>query len=120
MSVDALVDRFEDAATREYATRFVDSDQPSMSLYNRISDEVFRIADELKRRDASSRLLPFLDSQNIIVRAEAARATHFIAPARAEAVMEAIVARRDAQEWGSAPETLKQWRESARVADADG
>ncbi len=74
MSDDALVARFEDAAIREYATRFLESVQESqdMTERNRILDEIWDIMRELKARDALGQLVPLLASPNITVRREAA------------------------------------------------
>src|SRR5579863_6565932 len=73
MSDDALVERFEDAATREYAAHFLDyvGDARDMAIVNRIQREVWAIADELKSRAAAMKLLPYLDHRFITVRREA-------------------------------------------------
>jgi len=111
-----LVKRFEDAATREYATRFVTKDDPSdMTLYNRIHGEVLALMREFKRRNELAQLLPLLDSQNITVRAEAARATLTVAPERASAVLEAIVAGDDRWERIRAADSLENWRKGETV-----
>jgi hypothetical protein len=112
----ALVERFEDAATREYAERFVDKDDPTdMSLHNRIVREVIDVRNELIRRNALASLLPLLDSPNITVRADAAWATLPVAPERAGAVLEAVVASKDPYVAPSAAETLRRWREKPPV-----
>jgi hypothetical protein len=117
MSIDALVERFEDAATREYATRFVSKgDSPQdIELYNRISGEVTDIMRELKRRDALARLLLLLDSPNITVRKEAAIATLTVDPKRSGAVLEAVVASRDTYELGDASLALSRFRGGTSV-----
>jgi hypothetical protein len=117
MSTDALVTYFEDAATREYATRFVRSaERPrDMSLFNRIRDEVIDVMRELKRRDALEALLPLLDCPIITVRAEAAKATLTIAPERASAVLEAVIASDDQLELLDASFSLDDWREGRTV-----
>ena len=117
MSIDALVERFDDAATREYATRFVSKgDSPQdIELYNRVLGEVTDIMRELKRRDALARLLPLLDSPNITVRKEAAIATLTVDPKRAGAVLEAVVASRDTYELGDASLALSRFRAGTSV-----
>jgi hypothetical protein len=108
----ALVERFEDAAKREFAARFVRRESPTdMSLHNRIVGEVIDVRNELIRRNALASLVPLLDSSNITVRAEAARATLPVAPDRASAALEAVVARKDQYVAPSAAETLRRWRE---------
>ena len=116
-----LAEAFEDAASREYAARFVHEDDPTdMTLHNRIVGEVIDIRKELVRRKALASLLPLLDSPNITVRAEAARATLPVAPERANAVLEAVVASGDQHELLAAAETLLRWRErtDGHVEDA--
>jgi HEAT repeat protein len=117
MSDDALVERFEDAATREYATRFVSAGgQPQdIDLCNRIVGEVIDIMREFKRREALARLLPLLESDIITVRAEAARATLTVDPARASKVLEAVVARNDTYELGRASRALALFRQGKIV-----
>jgi hypothetical protein len=110
-SIDALVISFEDAATREYACRFVDKEDPSdMTLVNRIGEEAWGIVEEFKRRDALAALLPLLDSPIITMRAEAARATLAIAPDRATAVLQAIADGNDKWERFWAARSLDNWR----------
>jgi hypothetical protein len=112
MSDDALVERFEDAATREYATHFIDyaSDRRDMAILNRIMDEVWAVIQELKARGAAARLLPFLDHRFNTVRREAADACLSVEPDRAQAVLEAIVAGSDLWESSHAATTLDKWR----------
>jgi len=115
MTVDALVQRFEDSATREFAVRFVPAEPTDMTLHNRIAGEVADICRELKRRDALAKLLPFLESSNDTVRAEAARGTLIIAPERASAVLEQIVETKDSHEILRAAETLRRWRDGKTI-----
>ena len=82
-----------------------------------ISDEVFDIAVELKRRNASFGLLSLLESPNITVRTEAARAVFAVAPELASTVLEAVVASGDSYESAGAAATLKWWREGTRIAE---
>ncbi|HLW92224.1 MAG TPA: DUF2019 domain-containing protein [Roseiarcus sp.] len=112
MSDDALVERFEDAATREYAAHFLDyvGDARDMAIVNRIQREVWAIADELKSRAAAMKLLPYLDHRFITVRREAATACLSGAPDRAQAVLETIVASHDLWERSRAWDALDHWR----------
>jgi HEAT repeat protein len=108
MSIDALVERFEDAATREYATRFVPAGNRPLTdeLRNRIISGLVDIMREFKRHDALARLLPFLESDNITVRSKVARATITIAPERATKVLEAVITSGDPYELGAAHRAL--------------
>jgi Domain of unknown function (DUF2019) len=112
-STAALAERFEDAAMREYAERFVPKDDPTdVSLHNCIVDEIIDVRNELIRRNEVASVLPLLDSPNIAVRTEAARATLPVAPERASAVLEAVVASKDQfLLCAGAAETLQRWRE---------
>jgi HEAT repeat protein len=113
MLTDALVERFVDAATREYWTRFAGDGEDSpldLELRNRIVGELIDIIVEVKRRGALARLLPFLESDNITVRAEAARATITIDPDRATKVLEAVIASGDSYELGAASRALENFR----------
>jgi hypothetical protein len=111
LSTDMLVNLFEDAAMREYAARFVSREDPTdMSLHNRIVDEIIDVRNELIPRRALALLLPLLDSPNITVRTQAARAASPIAPERASAVLEAVVASNDQYLLLGAAETLRRWR----------
>ena len=116
MSTEALVAQFEDAAWREYGTRFVANDDPTdMTLYNRIVGEILDIMRELKRRDALAALLPLLNSGNITVRKEAAIATLTVSPQRASATLDAIVASKNRRELLSAASALDRWRDGKTV-----
>jgi HEAT repeat protein len=113
MPTDALVERFEDAARREYWARFAGDGKGSslnLDLRNRIVGELGSIVVEFKRRDALARLRPFTESDNITVRAEAARATITIDPDRATKVLEAVIASGDSYELGAASRALENFR----------
>ena len=112
MSDDALVEHFEDAATREYAAHFIDyvGSTRDMAILNRTMTEVWTIRDELKARGASKRLVPLLDHRFITVRREAAAACLSVAPDQAEPVLEAIKAGHDMWERSRAWQTLDDWR----------
>jgi HEAT repeat protein len=112
MSVDQLIDRFEDAAIRKYATRFLaPEDAPcDVELSNRITCEIIDLVLELKSRKAVDRLLPFLDHPNITVRSHAATYCRAIATDRAVSILEAIAASHDPNEAGDAAYILDRWR----------
>jgi Domain of unknown function (DUF2019) len=97
MSDDALIERFEDAATRKYAIRFLDiiGIKGDMALSNRISDELRAIVGEVKARDALARLAPLMDHRLITVRHRAARACLGIEPERAAAIIASVKASKD-------------------------
>jgi len=123
MSTDALVQRFVDAATREYWTRFAGDGKGSslnLDLRNRIVGELGSIVVEFKRRDALARLRPFTESDNITVRAEAARATITIDPERAVKVLEAVIASNDSYELGAAWRALENFQAGKPVVGGVG
>ena len=113
MSDDALVARFEDAATREYGVRFLERDDDSptdMTHYNRIVEEVWRLMIELKSRGALGRLVPLLASPNITVRREAATACLCVAEQDSIAVLEAAIADGRYDDSVPAMDALENWR----------
>ena len=112
MSTDQLVERFQDAGMREYATQFLgDGDEPwDVGLRNRIITETSELVRELKSRNAVAGLLPFIDHPNITVRRKAATHCLALAPERAVPTLEAIVATKDSFELGAASWTLDRWR----------
>jgi len=117
MSDDALVARFEDAATREYATRFLESveDSQDMTERNRIVGEVWDIMRELKARDALGRLLPLLASPNVTVRREAATACLRVAEQDSILVLEEVAANGGFDDGIPAREALDSWRKNGLV-----
>jgi hypothetical protein len=117
MPDDALVARFEDAATREYATRFLDcdEDQNDIDTRNRILGEVWDIMRELKARGLLGRLLPLLDSANVTVRREAATACLRVAEEKAVAVLEDIGANEGVDDKYTARDALIHWRKNGMV-----
>jgi hypothetical protein len=120
-STASLAERFEDAAMRQYAERFVPKGDPTdMSLHNRIVGEIIKIRNELIRRNEVASLLPLLDSPNIVVRVQAARATLPVDPERASAVLEAVVASKDYYPLLAADETLRRWRERSAGSAREG
>lgn len=117
MSSPALVERFEDAAMREYATRFLNCiDEPAdMALRNDIVSKVFDIMRELKSRGQLALLIPLLESANVTVRREAAIACLKVEPDRATAALEWIALNGDQLEPVKAKETLERWRRGAGI-----
>ncbi len=117
MSDDALVARFEDAATREHATQFLDciDDPKDMAVRNSIRSEVWDIMRELKARDALGRLLPLLASPNMTVRREAATACLRVAEQKAIAVLEVVAAQGKLDDQIPAQDALEGWRKKGRA-----
>ncbi len=115
ISDDALVARFEDAAAREYATRFLDcdEDQDDIDTRNRILGEVWDVIRELKARGLLGRLLPLLESANVTVRREAAIACRRVAEEKAVAVLEDIGVNGGANDKYAARDALNHWRENS-------
>jgi HEAT repeat protein len=115
MSDDALVARFEDAATREYATRFLERDEDSpgdMTERNRIVSEVWKAMIELKARGALGRLVPLLTSPNITVRREAATACLYVAEQASIAVLEEVAVSGKYHDSVHAEDALDSWRKN--------
>jgi HEAT repeat protein len=112
MGDDALVARFEDAATREFATRFLDcvDDQNDIDTRNRVLGEVWDVMRELKARGLLGRLLPLLESSNVTVRREAATACLRVAEEKAIAVLEAVAADGGVNDMYAARDALEGWR----------
>lgn len=117
MSDDALVTRFEDAAIREYATRFLESVQESqdMTERNRILDEIWDIMRELKARGALGQLVPLLASPNMTVRREAATACLRVAEQKSIATLEEIAANGSFDDSVPAKDALDDWRKKGSV-----
>jgi Domain of unknown function (DUF2019) len=117
MSEDALVARFEDAATREYATRFLESVQEfqDMTERNRILVELWNLMRELKGRDALGLLLPLLAHANVTVRREAATACLRVAEQASIAALEKIIATAGYDDSVPAQDALESWREKGRA-----
>jgi hypothetical protein len=118
MSVDALVARFEDAATREYATRFLESvlESQDMTVPNRISNEIWELTKALQRRDAIGRLLPLLESANITVRRRAATACLPVAAQKSVAALKEVAANGSYEDSVPAKDTLDNWRKTGLAA----
>jgi hypothetical protein len=119
MADDALVARFEDAATRESATQFLDSvdSQEDLATSNRISDELVDVMREVKSRGALPKLLPLLASANMAVRRRAAQGCLRIAQDKAVAALESVVASGSFDDRLAAGDTLEHWRNGKCLVD---
>ncbi len=86
--------RFEDAATRRGATRFLDyvENPREMNAHNRLVGEVTDILREIKSRSLLERLLPYLSSPDLSVRHRAAQGCLRIAEQQAVTALEAVAA----------------------------
>ncbi|MGD0187937.1 MAG: DUF2019 domain-containing protein [Roseiarcus sp.] len=119
MPDDGLVARFEDAATRQYATQFLDRvDNPEdMATHNRISGEVVDVMKELKSRGALARLLPLLANPNMTVRRRAAQGCLRLAQDKAVAALDSVVASGSFHDRVAASDTLDHWRKGKCLVD---
>jgi len=117
LSDDALVARFEDAATREFATRLLtpEDEQETIDLRNVILGEVWDVMRALKARGLLAQLLPLLDSANVTVRREAAVACLRVAEEKALAALEDIAAHAGWDDKFEAVGALTAWRENGLV-----
>ena len=104
LSDDELVARFKELGEREDATRFLDciGDAKDMDIRNEIVGQTLDAMRALKARGLLERLLPLLDSDKVAVRFEAALACMRIAPEKATAVLERIVASQNPDYLGQA------------------
>ena len=116
---DGLIARFEDAAERLTACRFIDwrDDEGDKSVRNAIIAEQTEIGAEIRRRGMLARLLPFLDGAEPSARLFAALGCLRIAAAKAVATLEQIGARGDLDDRAVALDNLARWRERYCVAD---
>lgn len=92
MTIDQLVERFEDACMRRYGASFLhDPDDenggPDIETKNRLVTEIAKVVAEIKARDALPRLIPFMESAVGSVRYNAAAYCLPIATERALAVL---------------------------------
>ena len=117
LSDDELVARFEELGEREDATQFLDciGDSKDMDIRNAIVHQTLDAMRALKARGLLERLLPLLDSDKVAVRYEAALACMRIAPEKATAALEAIVASQNPDYLGQAGDALNRWRANNRV-----
>lgn len=120
MSVDQLVERFEDACLRiRDADRFLSDDEGmrDIATHNRLIAEVGDVALELEARKALSALLPLLDHPVAAVRLHAAYPCRQFAPERARAVVDEIAAdRTDPLRALEAGLTRRRWDQGAPSA----
>ncbi|MGO4870175.1 MAG: DUF2019 domain-containing protein [Roseiarcus sp.] len=119
MPDDALVARFEDAATREYATQFLDcKEEPEdMATHNRIAGEIVDVMKELKSRGALAKLLPLVANPNMSVRRRAAQGCLRIAEEKAVAALDSVVASGSFDDRLAAGDTLDHWRKGKCLVD---
>ena len=119
MSDDALLARFDDAAQRLTACRFINwrDNGKDMATRNAIIRELTDIGREIKRRDMLARLLPFLDSPHASARFTAAEGCLRIAPERAVATLEALADKADADTRAAAGWALQRWRRGECYVD---
>jgi len=119
MGDDELLARFEDAAERQTACRFLDwtHDEQDMATRNAIIEDLARILGEMKRRGALAKLLPFLNSTTPIARFRAAQGCLRIAPERAVATLEAIAATGSLDDRIAAANSLDRWRKGESLID---
>jgi hypothetical protein len=122
MSVDELVQRFEESTIKLYATsEFMSDDNglPDTKNYNRVMGEIGDAANELRARQAVEALLPLLEHANSVTRRVAAANCLPIASSQAILVLEAIAEHgKFGQERFSAWWTLDQWRKKQGAPQA--
>jgi hypothetical protein len=119
MSNDALIERFEDAATREGGSHLLDPiDEPEdQETCSRLNGELLDIMRELKVRGLIGKLTPLLDSTNSAVRFRAGQACLRSAEKKAVEALESVVANGDFEEAVAARETLDGWRKEECLVD---
>ncbi len=112
MDDDALIARFEDAAERLTACRFIDwrDDENDAEARNAIIVEQAEIGAEIRRRGMLARLLPFLDGAEPSARLFAALGCLRIAAAKAAATLEEIGADSNLDDRAVALDNLDRWR----------
>ncbi len=86
-----------------------------MDIRNEIVGQALDAMRALKARGLLERLLPLLDSDKVAMRYEAALACVRIAPEKATAVLEKIVASQNPDYLGQAQQALNRWRTNKRV-----
>ena len=119
MDDDALMARFEDAAERLTACRFIDwrDDEKDATARNAIIAEQTEIGAEIRRRGMLARLLPFLDDAEPSARLFAALGCLRIAAAKATATLEEIGADNDLDGRAVALANLERWRNGDSLVD---
>ena len=119
MDDDALMTRFEDAAERLTACRFIDwrDDEKDAEARNAIIVEQAEIGAEIRRRGMLARLLPFLDAADPSARLFAALACLRIAAAKATATLAEIGADGNLDDRAVALDNLDRWRKRPGAVD---
>jgi hypothetical protein len=117
MTLDALIERFVDASTRLYATRFLYCfEEPAdMDVRNAILDNVWDAAREINARGELAILAPLMDHANVRVRFNAAMGCLGIEPQKASAILEAIGKRGEEFDMMDARNALYHWRKGTGV-----
>ena len=112
MDDDALMARFEDAAERLTACRFIDwrDDEKEAQARNAIIVEQTEIGAEIRRRGMLAWLLPFLDGAEPSARLFAALGCLRIAATKAAATLEEIGANGSLDDRAVALDNLERWR----------
>jgi len=119
MDDDALMERFEDAAERLTACRFIDwrDDEGDAETRNAIIVEQTAIGAEIRRRGMLARLLPYLDDADPSARLFAALGCLRIAAAKATATLEEIGANVNFDDRGVALDNLERWRNESGAVE---
>ena len=119
MDDDALMARFEDAAERLTACRFIDwrDDEKDADVRNAIIVEQTEIGAEIRRRGMLARLLPFLDGAEPSARLFAALGCLRIAAAKAAATLEEIGVHGNLDDRAVALDNLDRWRNGPGAVD---
>ena len=119
MDDDALMARFEDAAERLTACRFIDwrDDAKDAASRHAIIVEQTEIGAEIRRRGMLAWLLPFLDSAEPSARLFAALGCLSVAAAKAVVTLEEIGACGDLDDRAVALDNLERWRNGDCLVD---
>jgi len=119
MDDDALMTRFEDAAERLTACRFIDwrDDESDKDVRNAIVAEQSQIGAEIRRRGMLARLLPFLDGAEPSARLFAALGCLRIAAAKAAATLAVIGVDGNLDDRTVALDNLERWRNGPGAVD---
>ena len=119
MNDDALIARFEDAAERLTACRFIDwrDDENDTDVRNAIIVEQTQIGAEIRRRGMLARLLPFLDGAEPSARLFAALGCLRIAAAKAAATLAEIGVDGNLDDRTVALDNLERWRKRPGAVD---
>ncbi len=119
MDDDALMTRFEDAAERLTACRFIDwrDDESDKDVRDAIVAEQSQIGAEIGRRGMLARLLPFLDGAEPSARLFAALGCLRIAAAKAVATLEEIGDAGSLDDRAVALDNLDRWRNGPGSVD---